>query len=255
MIDFHSHILPYTDDGAKNFDMSLDMLRISEAEGVKYICATSHFIPGEIELSKQHYTTKLDNVRQLAKLKDIKVQIVPALELYMSPDLPRLYKEKQIWGINDTRYLLFEFPMQQIPMYAEEVLYELRLEGAVPVIAHPERNFAIIKNEKLLEDLVNQGALAQVNAGSLRGIYGKDIKAFAEHLVTRNLVHLLGSDGHNDRERSTTMLKGREAIKELNPELYDWMAQAQYKVINGEEVILPEVKAAKKRFDFTKMFR
>jgi protein-tyrosine phosphatase len=255
MIDFHSHVLPYVDDGAKNFDMTLDMLRISEAEGVKYICATSHFIPEEMEISKKYYDTKLDNVRQLAKLKDIKVQVLPALELYMSPELPRLYKEKKIWGINDTQYLLIEFPMQQIPMYAEEVLYELRLQGAVPVIAHPERNFAIIKNEKLLEDFINQGALAQVNAGSLRGIYGKDIKSFAEHLVTRNMVHLLGSDGHNDKERSTTMVKGREAINLLNPELHDWMGQAQYKVINGEEIVVPEVKSAKRGFDFTKLFR
>lgn len=255
MIDFHSHVLPYIDDGAKNFDMSLDMLRLSEGEGVEFICATAHFIPEDMELSKKLYYTKLDNVRYLAKLKEIKINVVPALELYMSPELPKLYKEKAIWGINETKYLLIEFPMQQIPLYAEEVLYELRLEGAVPVIAHPERNFAIIKNEKLLEDFLNQGCLAQINAGSLRGIYGKDIKAFAEHLVTRNMVQLLGSDGHNDKERSTTILKGKETIQLLNPALHDWMVQAQYKVLEDKEVIPLEMVQAKKKFDFTRLFK
>jgi protein-tyrosine phosphatase len=255
MIDFHSHILPYIDDGAKSFDMSLDMLRLSQDEGVRYICATSHYIPGEIELSLKDYIVKLNNLRHLCQLKDIEINLVPALEIYMSLELPRLYKEKKIWGINDSKYLLIEFPMQTVPLYAEEVLYELRLEGAIPVIAHPERNFAIMKDENILINFLNQGILAQVNAGSLRGIYGKDIKSFAEHLVSRNMVHLLGSDGHNDRERSTTIGGGREAIRNLNKELYDWMDKNQYNIIEGKNVEPLEVRPDKKKFDFGRLFK
>jgi protein-tyrosine phosphatase len=254
MIDFHSHILPYIDDGAKNFDISLDMLRISEAEGVKYICASSHFIPGDLELSKNQYTVKLENVRQLSKLKGINVRVVPALELYMSPELPRLYREKKIWGINDNRYLLIEFPMQQIPMYAEEVLYELRLEGAVPIIAHPERNLRIMKEESILETLIDQGALAQLNAGSLDGIYGRDIKNFAEHLVERNLVHLVGSDGHNESTRNTKLSNALEFIKDNNKELYEWIGKNQYKILEGEYVETLSIKKSSK-FQFFKIFK
>lgn len=43
MIDFHSHILPGVDDGSKNVEMSLEMLRASAAQGVTDICLTPHF--------------------------------------------------------------------------------------------------------------------------------------------------------------------------------------------------------------------
>jgi protein-tyrosine phosphatase len=250
MIDFHSHILPYIDDGSKNFDMSLDMLKLAIDEGTEYICATSHFIPGELELDKEVYFRRLSNLEYLCSLKDVNINILPAVELYMHPDLPRLYKENRIWGINRTQYLLIELPMQQFPMYTEEVMYELRLQGAVPILAHPERNFRIMKDVALLENLVEQGMLAQINAGSLQGIYGKDIKEFAEHLVGRNLIHLVGSDAHDDNRRTTQINGAFEIIKSKNRELYEWIDKNQYSIVEGNTVETLEVRSSKKKFNF-----
>jgi protein-tyrosine phosphatase len=250
MIDFHSHILPYMDDGSKNFDMSIDMLKLAVDEGTEYICATSHFIPGELELDKEVYFKRLNNLKHLCSLKDVNINILPAIELYMHPDLPKLYKEKSIWGINNTKYLLIELPMQQFPLYTEEVLYELRLQGAMPIIAHPERNFKIMKDVSLLENLVDQGTLAQVNAGSLSGIYGKDIKEYAEYLVGRNLIHLVGSDAHDDKRRTTMIDSAFKTIKSKNKELYEWIDENQYKIVEGKVVEALQVKNDKKRFNF-----
>lgn len=249
MIDFHSHVIPYIDDGAKNFDMSVDMLKLAVTEGTEYICATSHFIPGELEVDRNIYFEKLNNLRQLCVLKEINISILPALELYMHPDLPKLYSEKRLWGINNTPYLLIELPMQQFPVYTEDVLYELRLMGAIPIIAHPERNFRIMKDIALLENLVEQGTLAQMNAGSLRGIYGKDIKEFAEKLVARRLIHFLGSDAHDDKRRTTQIEAAFNAIKSKDLELYNWMKENHYKVIEGKTVEVLPVRPAKKKFN------
>jgi protein-tyrosine phosphatase len=250
MIDFHSHILPYIDDGSKSFDMSIDMLKLAVEEGTEHICATSHFIPGELELDKEVYFEKLSNLKHLCSLKEVDIDILPAIELYMHPDLPKLYKQKSIWGINNTQYLLIELPMQQFPIYTEDVLYELRLLGAVPIIAHPERNLRIMKDVSLLENLVDQGSLAQLNAGSLSGIYGKDIKEFAEELVGRNLVHLVGSDAHNDKRRTTKINSAFETIKVKNKELYHWMNENQYRIIEGKAVDTLKIKNNKKKFNF-----
>ena len=43
VIDFHSHILPGIDDGSKNTDMSLAMLREMTAQGVDVCVAPPHF--------------------------------------------------------------------------------------------------------------------------------------------------------------------------------------------------------------------
>lgn len=43
MTDLHTHILPGVDDGAKNLDMSLALLRAQRADGVTRIALTPHF--------------------------------------------------------------------------------------------------------------------------------------------------------------------------------------------------------------------
>lgn len=248
MIDFHSHILPYIDDGSKSFDMSFDMLKLAESQGTKYICATSHFIPEELEQNKKIYYEKFEGLVHLTKSKNIGVSILPALELYLHPDLPMLYSEKKIWGINLTPYLLIELPMQQFPLYTEDIFYKLRLKGAHPIIAHPERNLKIMKDERMLKSLLEQGALAQINAGSLSGIYGKDIQRFAEHLVDRNMIHMVGSDAHDNYKRTTGMENAFNTIKQKNPELYNWIHENQYNIIQGKPVNTLNIKHIKKKF-------
>ena len=43
VIDFHSHILPGIDDGARNLETSLAMLRQVSSQRVDYMIATPHF--------------------------------------------------------------------------------------------------------------------------------------------------------------------------------------------------------------------
>ena len=255
MIDFHSHILPYIDDGSKDFDMSVDMVKIAFQEESKFICATPHFITGEFEVSRKTYNDKIEGLIDLVKQKDIDINILPGLEIYIHPDLPKLYKEKKIWGLNDTNYLLIEFPMEQLPNYTKNVFYELRLQGAIPIIAHPERNLKFMKNIDLLLALMNQGALCQLNAGSLRGMYGKEVKAFAEILVKRNMIHIIGSDAHNNRGRSPLVMNEIAIIKAMNEELYNWIMDFSRKLIDGKEMdVLPIKDKINNRKSFFSFF-
>ena len=236
MLDFHSHVLPYLDDGSKNFDMSLDMLKTASDEGTKYICATPHFIPGEIEIGREAYTSKIVGLQRLCEINNININIISGLEVYLNPDMSRLYLDKKIWGINNTRYMLIELPMEQFPVYTENVFYELRLQGVVPVIAHPERNLRIIENINLLINLVDQGALVQLNSGSITGLYGKKVKEFSEELIKRNLVHVIGSDAHNNTSRSPKIKNVYNYIKSKNPNIYHWLLENEIKILNGEYV-------------------
>ena len=43
--DFHSHILPFMDDGSKSVEESLDMLRLLKSQGVDRVVLTPHFYP------------------------------------------------------------------------------------------------------------------------------------------------------------------------------------------------------------------
>jgi protein-tyrosine phosphatase len=252
MIDFHSHILPGVDDGSTHLDMSVDMLNISINEGVHEICATPHFIVGEYEIQREDYEKRVDELRSTYINDEIK--ILNGLELYIHPDLPKLYKNKRIWGLNDTLYLLIELPMQEYPVYTEKLFYQLRLEGAVPIIAHPERNTRIMQNNELLVNLVQQGTLVQMNAGSLRGIYGTTVQKCAEKFVSMNMVHMIGSDGHSSTKRTTRICDGYSKIKALNENLYQWIIENEKSIVDGKAVELPEIKAIKKKRSFFELF-
>lgn len=247
MIDFHSHILPGVDDGSSSIDMTMEMLENSLQQGVEYICATPHFITGEYEITLEEYEEKLKLIREKASGN---INIIQGLEIYINPELPKLYSEKKVWGYNNKKYVLVELPMQQYPIYTEKVFYELRLLGATPVLAHPERNLSIMKNPNLLVDIVEQGNLAQMNAGSIVGIYGSDIKKFAEKLVSMNLIHMLGSDGHNNTRRNTNLQQGFKRVESLNNGLYKWITENEKNILDGIDVEVPEIILNKKKKSF-----
>jgi protein-tyrosine phosphatase len=84
-------------------------------------------------------------------------------------------------------------------------LYNLRLKGYVPIIAHPERNLQIIEEPQLLYDFVLQGCLVQINSTSLTGLAGKKAKMTAELLLKHYMVHFIASDAHSSRHRTPVL--------------------------------------------------
>lgn len=258
MIDFHSHIIHGIDDGAKSLEMSLEMLKVSEREGVEYICATPHFITEEFEISWDDYIKKLDKLILVATEEKLNIKILSGLEIYMHPNLPKLYKEKKIWGINGSKYLLVELPMGQFPMYTEDIFYELMLLGARPILAHPERNLKIMKDHDLIINLIEQGVLMQMNAGSLLGDYGKDVKKTAEEFVKRNMIHILGSDGHNITSRKTQIKDAYAIIKDTNRTMHGWICKNETNIINNKplmEFLELKLKSKKGIISFFNIFK
>ena len=256
MIDFHSHIIHGVDDGAKSLDVSLEMLKIAESEGVEYICATPHFIPKEYEITRGKYIEKYDSLVLASKEENLKIKILSGLEIYMHPNLPKLYKEKRIWGINGSEYLLIELPMGQFPRYTEDVFYELMLLGVKPILAHPERNIKIMENHDLIVSLIKQGVLMQINAASLLGDYGKKVKKTAHQFVKKNMVHILGSDGHNITSRKTRIKTAFDIVKDKNEPMYNWISQNQTNIINNKPTMeLLEIKTEKRIFSLSNIFR
>jgi len=48
MIDIHAHILPGLDDGAKNWEQSLQMARLAVEDGIKTMVATLTSLKREV---------------------------------------------------------------------------------------------------------------------------------------------------------------------------------------------------------------
>jgi protein-tyrosine phosphatase len=83
-----------------------------------------------------------------------------------------------------------------LPTDAHQRVFSLVLAGLIPIIAHPERNPAIIEKPGRLTGLLRAGALAQITGGSLLGVFGGHAKACAEHLLETGQVSFIASDAH-----------------------------------------------------------
>ncbi|WP_066633664.1 tyrosine-protein phosphatase [Desulfolucanica intricata] len=198
MIDIHSHILPGLDDGAADLGISLEMARSAAGEGVRAIVATPHYIPGVYKNDSETVLKSVDKLNSCIQKEKIPLTVIPGVEAYIDILLPSRVKNKEILTINNGgKYLLIEFPMSEVPNYSEQVIFELMLSGITPIIAHPERNKAIINNPRLLFSLLNKGALVQLTAASLKGVWGKSINELAVNFLKLGWVHFIATDAHS----------------------------------------------------------
>ncbi|KOA20586.1 tyrosine-protein phosphatase YwqE [Clostridium homopropionicum DSM 5847] len=226
MIDIHCHILPGIDDGAKDMEMSLEMLRIAEEDGIKKIIATPHFYRGYFENQYKDIEKSVEELNKAAKENNINVEVLPGQEIFLDNHTLQDYKEGAINCLNYSGYMLIELPNKEIPKYTFDIIYELRLLGVKTIIAHPERYYFVEKDIKILNRFIEEGCLFQLNATSLNGTFGKKIQKTAINLMKNGLCNFVASDAHSTTRRIPKLKSTLMEIKHQNKQIYE-------KVINN----------------------
>lgn len=215
MIDIHSHILPNVDDGSESLEMSIDMAKVYIENGINTVIATPHYMEGSIVSSSNKNKEVLEELRKLLFKEGLDFDIYLGNEFYISTNIIKDIEDGKVCTLNGTRYILIELPMNDIPLYVDDVIYELLLKGFIPIIAHPERNLKIVKDPNILYNYIKKGALTQLNLPSLEGRYGSSVKSTAEILLDSNMVHFVGTDAHTNRLRSPNVKKALEILKSI----------------------------------------
>lgn len=212
LVDIHSHILPYIDDGADDWDSALTMLKNAEAEGIVDIVATPHILHNNDFKIEFKIIGTYKELCQRVKDAGLKIKIYLGCEIYAQPDTSL---DHQIATINaNQKYFLIEFPMNNIPQFVPEQFFNFIVNEQIPIIAHPERNTGFQKRPQLIYEYVQRGALMQINEGSLRGRYGEMAKLLAFKMIENNLAHFVASDGHKPDGRSVTLAESYKIIME-----------------------------------------
>jgi len=235
MVDLHCHILPGIDDGAKNIEESLSMLRKAALAGVQTVVATPHFIRMEYDLEPSKRDKMISELQNVTDERKIEIKIKPGYECFLTPELLEGRFNLADLTINSNgKYILVELPMHNIPLYAEEVLFRINSKGIIPVIAHPERNMDICKKPKILFDFVEKGYVSLLSASSLMGYFGSSIKKASRVMITNNLIHAVASDMHSPR--SNTIDVAFPIIEYLlgNEKAINLFVNNPQKILNGE---------------------
>lgn len=212
MIDIHCHILPDVDDGAKTIEDTLAMARAAVDQGISTIIATPH-LNKDYENSKPQILKTATEVNKVLDAANIPLTILPGQEIRIYGEILADYHQQEILPMVGSDYLLIELPSGHVPRYTERMLYDLQLEGFIPIIAHPERNREIIQHPEILYQLVKKGALTQLTGASVCGAFGKKIKAFSQSLIEANLAHFIASDAHNVTTRRFMLAEAFEQIE------------------------------------------
>jgi protein-tyrosine phosphatase len=209
LVEIHYHLLFGVDDGPKTLDDSLALAEASIQEGVTHIVATPHS-NHEFPFNPQV------NREKLAELNDRlsgRVTLGVGCDFHLSyENLEDIRRDHSKYTINGKQYLLVEFSDASIPATATDILYDLQLNGLIPIITHPERNPILVHNPRRLTEWIRGGCLVQLTAASLSGRFGRRAKAMSHDLIHKNWVHFLASDAHSMEGRPPGL---REAYQML----------------------------------------
>ncbi|HIW58454.1 MAG TPA: capsular polysaccharide biosynthesis protein [Candidatus Anaerobutyricum avicola] len=221
VIDFHSHILPGIDDGSKNVQMSLEMLKRASEQGVDVMLATSHFY------ASRHRIEDFLEKRQRAyeRLAEAKNDFGPAIrlgaEVAFFSGISRADRLEEL-AVEGSHVLLLEMPFSDWSRTdIREVEALISRRGFQVVLAHLERYLGMPENKKWITELLEMPLYVQINAESLLGWRkrGPLLKMFK-----KGQAHFLGSDCHRLEIREPNLGRGREVlIKKLGKEFVDTM--------------------------------
>ena len=213
MIDLHVHLLPDWDDGAATLDEARTMADIARRDGIMKIVAAPH-----VFRMTKHDGDWAGLADRMARFKEaagrFPCEIYPGAEVFIRPDIAESLRRHNL-TINGSDYFFIEFAAEALVPGAKDFLFNLMLEGFLPIISHPERNAEFQARPRLLYEMVQMNCLAQVTARSILGGFGPEAKRAAEVFLKHNLVHIIASDAHDPKHRPPQLSRAVEAAAKI----------------------------------------
>lgn len=211
-VDMHSHLLPGLDDGLKEIEQSVEFIRQLKDLGYKKLYCTPHILSDLYPNSPKTILPKLELLRNALKLANVEMPIEAAAEYMIDYDflqtLQTIKKEDLLTLKGE--YILVEMSYLAPSPQFKETIFQLRMLGLQPILAHPERYMYYHDQFEKYEYFRDLGCKLQLNILSLSGAYGPEVKKTAIKLLQHNLIDFLGTDMHHERHLSMLQNIARE---------------------------------------------
>lgn len=258
MIDLHCHLLPGIDDGSKNMETSLRLAKEAVENGITHALLTPHHMNGVYINHKSDVIRLTEDFQKAITGAGIGLIVYPGQEVRINGDLLQALDDDDILFADEgNKYLMLEFPDDDVPTYTTDMIYQLQMRGIVPIIVHPERNTKIMKHPEIISQLLEKGCLSQITASSYVGTFGEKVETFSRQLITTGQAYFFASDTHDLPGRKYEMNEAFEKItSEFGQGLADEFKENAKFIINGD-IIAPNAvhqvqikEKRKKRFGF-----
>ncbi|MEM9820359.1 MAG: CpsB/CapC family capsule biosynthesis tyrosine phosphatase [Bacteroidota bacterium] len=221
-VDMHSHLLPGIDDGAKNVEDSLAMIRQLMALGYQKIITTPHIHSDYYPNTPENIQSGLAHLREALKKAAIEIPIEAAAEYYVDEYFEDLLRQEAPLLTLPDKHVLIEVSMLAPNRKLPEVIFQLNLQGYQPILAHPERYVYYGNQLEQFSTFKNMGCLLQLNLLSLTGYYGKAQKKLGLQLLQAGLIDFVGTDLHHERQAQILekALADHTMLQQLNGPIY-----------------------------------
>lgn len=201
LTDIHAHVLPGVDDGARDLDHSLDMLRFMYDEGIRNVIATPHYHGGYVECGIEVLKDRLEILKRHAAKdeKASKLKLYLGCEIYYYPSVVDWLDAGKVSTMAGSDCVLLEFGFTDDARSIYDGVSSVVNAGYIPIVAHVERYDEIARDIKAAEELIHRGAYIQINSEAIRGSFRE--RSFAKKLLKNHMVHFVASDAHGVRHR------------------------------------------------------
>lgn len=218
--DIHAHWLPGIDDGAKNIEESLEIIKYLHSLGFEKLVATPHVMSDFYNNSTASINEKLELVKNAIHKTTLNIELFAAAEYNLDEEFVKRIAEKDLLTLPNSNIVLFELSYINAPNNLKKVVKDLFVKGYQPLLAHPERYPYYASDIPIYEELKDMGVQMQINLMSLSGHYGPQAKHIAKYLIEKNWVDFIGTDIH----KKTHSLSLEKALKTEEIRLLkDWI--------------------------------
>lgn len=196
--DVHCHVIPGVDHGSPDPATSIELLKRMSSWGLRRIVGTPHVTEDVFVNNPDTLVPAAASLRAAVEKANMDMEIVQSAE-YRIDNLFRSQIESGQLCPFPGGYILVENSFVQEPWGLEELLFDLKIKGLRPILAHPERYLYYHSRPERYKALHSAGTLFQVNLLSLAGYHGKDEKKMAERLIEEGMADFIGTDLHHHR--------------------------------------------------------
>lgn len=212
-VDIHCHTLCGVDDGAKDAHEMYEMLRMAYEDGTRKICLTPHYDP------KPNDDRAEAIMSSFALAKAYCREHLPDMTLYLGNELS--YRigcvdsllSGQCRTLAESRYVLVDFLMTPSLSDIRRGISAIANSGYIPIVAHVERYDCLLGKIREIASLSEEGALIQVNAGSVGLGWLSPVGRTVRRLLSERLVDMIASDGHNTVSRFPLLSGAYETVR------------------------------------------
>lgn len=197
MIDIHNHLLYGLDDGARTIEETKQMIDISHQDGITSIIFTPHYIHNKNNYNLIQMQTKFDEIKKWVEALEPPIKLYLGHEAFLDETLIEDLVKGKCKTLAGSRYILVEFYKRTPYSVVRNLLFQIELNGFVPIIAHCERLVQNKEDLKLLLSLKEKGCLIQINAGTILKPDNRWQKRWLYKLIKNKTISFISSDAHN----------------------------------------------------------